>query len=882
MVRKPHGFLILALVLLLVLGLRCFGYAMVVTLAWDANNETELAGYKVYYGTTAGGPYSGSGSSEGASPIVVPLSSLANPSSPEFSVRGLADGTYYFVATAFNTAGLESGYSNEVSVQASTISPTAPPTNGLPTLSSLEVNGISGSTTVYTNDPDGHVVIRIAASDDALVSQYLILDGNSNANSGTFTPIPGGPRQNPIFTVSDFDLDDSDGNHTVYAWVKDDQGLVSATAAKMNIILDRVAPTVALSYSSTNPYSAGDVVTITANFTDSSPILNTPTINVNYAGTGSDISNVSMTQVSNKQWKYIMTVPSGNDGTATVTIAAADAAANPVGSITGGAFVVDNAGPTAVGFPVINYTDSSITITYSESNMQNAALASSYSLNNGLLLSGNGVDTSGTGKAFKLPLNPATLQPYTIYTLQIGSAVTDASGNVVSSRVLRVDDDDNDGMADDWEKKWFGSITAKDGTLDSDGDGLTDLSEYNYARSNPAWVSNRWALSPLSQDSDGDGIPDQYEVSFGLNPVASSDGDLDLDSDGWSNYKEYLSGAAANDPNSHPQASIDILEVVPLDNAGVPPDTGRIPNNTAAAIRLESSDGIDISNLQAVSLTINDGKSTYTRSASDKNINGQAVVSLVPLERNGNLAYSLWVVYYRTNETTIANAYPYGATVEVTVQATDVKGFSLEPAFFCFRIESEEAARWAEENAPATVVSNDTPMVGKKTVTVQGGALNGAGIIYDSSLAQELGFEPGFGPIEEVPQAPGLGVPLNLFPPAVFRNPLTLTIPCPGDKDVSDVSIYYYDGREWWLACDAAGNVTPEGAGWMVPGSRVNHNEDQNSPAYVQIQVYHFSAAAATEDPDSNTPVGNSRSVAVSGSSSGSGSGGCFISTLWD
>jgi hypothetical protein len=228
----------------------------------------------------------------------------------------------------------------------------------------------------------------------------------------------------------------------------------------------------------------------------------------------------------------------------------------------------------------------------------------------------------------------------------------------------------------------------------------------------------------------------------------------------------------------------------------------------------------------------------------------------------------------------MVSVYPYGATVEVTVQAIDVKGFSLEPAFFSFTIEGEEAARWAEEKAPVTVVSNDTPTVGKKTVTVQGGTLDGASIIYDSSLAQELGFEPEFGPIEEVPQAPGVGVPLNLLPPTVFPNPVTLNIPCPGYKDVNNLSVYYYDGREWWLACDAAGNVTPEGVTWMVPGSRVNHNEDQNSRAYIQIQVHHFSAAAAGEAPEPSTSVGNTSSVAVSGSSSGSG--GCFISTLWD
>lgn len=857
-------------------------YALDVTLAWDPNSETDLAGYKIYYGTAAGGPYNGIGSSDGSSPIVVPLGNLTNPASPEFTVRGLADGTYYFVATAYNSGAFESGYSNEVSAQAST---TPPPTNSAPTLSSLEINGTSGSTAVYSNDLNGQVDIRIVASDDSLVSQYLVLDGNNNPNGGTFTGIPGGQRQYPIFAVTDFPLNNAEGNHTIYAWVKDDQGVVSPIATKTNVILDRVAPTVALSYSATNPYNAGDVVTITANFTDSNPISGTPKISISYAGTGSDISNASMTQVNNKQWRYVFTVPSGNDGTATVTISAADAAGNTVGSVTGSTFVVDNAGPTVVGFPVINYSENSMTITYSESNMQNATLASSYSLNNGLLLSGNGMDTSGTGKVFKLPLNPATLQRYLIYSLQIGNTVADASGNAVSSRAIRINDDDNDGMADDWEKKWFGSITAKDGTLDSDGDGLTDLSEYSYAKSNPGWGSNRWALSPLSQDSDGDGILDKYEISFGLNPVSNSDRDLDLDGDGWSNYQEYLYGFSVDDPNAHPQASIDIVEVIPLDNAGIPPDTSRVPNETAASVRLESTNGIDITNSQAVSLTINDGESTYTRTANDKNTNGQEVVRLVPLETNGNIAYSLWLSYYRTNETNIANVYPYGATVEVAVQVFDAKGFSLEPAFFSFRIESEEAAMKAQEKTPVTVVSKDTPVVGKKTVTVQGGALDGASIIYDSALAQELGFEPQFGPIEEVPQASGLCVPLNLLPPAVFPNPVSLNIPCPGYKDVRGLFVYYYDGREWRLACDAAGNVTPEGVGWMVPGSRINHNEDQNGPAYIQIQVYHFSAAAAGgEAPATSTPETNTRSVAISGSSSGSdsGSGGCFISTLWD
>ena len=645
MSKTKPAFSMIGLCLLLVLSLPSLGYALDVTLAWDANSETDLAGYKLYYGTTSGGPYNGSGSSDGGSPIVVPLNSLANPSSPEFTVHSLSDGITYFVLTAYNTEGLESGNSNEASTtstvnrppvlspigsrsideaqtltfaltatdpdgdslsysagnlptgasfnpttrtftwtpgygaagnysvlftvtdngtpptsdsetvtitvgnvnrppvlspigsrsideaqtltfaltatdpdgdslsysagnlptgasfnpttrtftwtpgygaagnysvlftvtdngtpptsdsetvtitvgnvnrppvlspigsrsidEAQTLTfaltatdpdgdslsysagnlptgasfnpttrtftwtpgygaagnysvlftvtdngtpPTSdsetvtitvgnvnrppvlspigsrsigeaqtltfaltatdpdgdslsysagnlptgasfnpttrtftwtpgygtagnysvlftvtdngtPPTsdsetvtitvgnvNRPPALSSLEVNGATGTSTVYANDPIGHVDIRIVASDDILVSQYLILDGNSNPNGGTFTGIPGGPRQNPIFTVTDFTLNNAEGNHTIYAWVKDDQGLVSSIATKTNVI-------------------------------------------------------------------------------------------------------VDNAGATVVGFPVINYTESSVTVTYSESNMQNATLASSYSLNNGL------------------------------------------------------------------------------------------------------------------------------------------------------------------------------------------------------------------------------------------------------------------------------------------------------------------------------------------------------------------------------------------------------------------------------------------------------------------------------------------------------------------
>ncbi len=471
---------------------------------------------------------------------------------------------------------------------------------------------------------------------------------------------------------------------------------------------------------------------------------------------------------------------------------------------------------------------------------------------------------------FRFPLNPGTLQRYVIYSMQISSAVTDELGNSVLTNTARVNDDDNDGMADDWEKQWFGSIAAKNGSTDSDTDGLTDGSEYNYARSNSGWGSNRWSLSPVNQDSDGDGIPDRYELLSGLNPVSSSDRDLDSDNDGWSNFEEYLYGTSANDPNSCPQplAAVEVVEAIPLNNSGVPPSNEQIPNNTAFGVRMKSVNGIDMTDPDAVTFSVNDGSNTYTRRLNDLNGSGTRILRVLPLDADGNSVYSLWVVYYRSNETSIANSYPYDSVVEVSVTARDADGQEMEPISFRFKIEGKDQDSARKGNIPETVTSIDTSG-SKKTVSVVSGPLEGASVTYESNLMQEIGLEPYIGPAEDIPplsMGKAAGVAITLLPPAVFPNGVTVTIPCPGYKDVSTLSLYYYDGEKWILACDSAGNVTPEGEGWMVPGSRVNHN---GNPSYVEIGVYHFSAVIAATT--SGTTVN---------AETGGGGGGCFIDSL--
>ena len=85
----------------LVMGLLpAVGQCAQVTLAWDANSESNLAGYTLYYGT-ASGNYS-------------QHVNVGNTTSHTLS--GLTEGlTYYFAATAYDDQDNESGFSQEIS-----------------------------------------------------------------------------------------------------------------------------------------------------------------------------------------------------------------------------------------------------------------------------------------------------------------------------------------------------------------------------------------------------------------------------------------------------------------------------------------------------------------------------------------------------------------------------------------------------------------------------------------------------------------------------------------------------------------------------------------------------------------------------------------------
>jgi hypothetical protein len=102
------------------------------TLEWDPNSEPDLAGYSIHWGETQGGPYPNQYDVT-ADHTTVTLNGLENEG------PGFQEGkTYYFVATAFDTGGLRSGYSNEVAAVVPDLPPDAP--QGLTIKVTVELN----------------------------------------------------------------------------------------------------------------------------------------------------------------------------------------------------------------------------------------------------------------------------------------------------------------------------------------------------------------------------------------------------------------------------------------------------------------------------------------------------------------------------------------------------------------------------------------------------------------------------------------------------------------------------------------------------------------------------------------------------------------------
>lgn len=156
-------------------------YAASVTLAWDPNQEADIAGYRLHYGASSGN-YTDS-------------VDVGNKTQHTLSLPD--DGkTYYCAATVYTVAGLESDFSNEVTLNNSTqctysISPT-----------SQNIGASGGTGTINVTAGSG-----CAWSAQGTVSWFTITSGAGGTGNGTVqysvTPNTTASARTAVMTIAE-------------------------------------------------------------------------------------------------------------------------------------------------------------------------------------------------------------------------------------------------------------------------------------------------------------------------------------------------------------------------------------------------------------------------------------------------------------------------------------------------------------------------------------------------------------------------------------------------------------------------------------------------------------------------------------------------------
>lgn len=239
-----------------------------VTLAWDPSPEPDVAGYILYYGPAS----------------TVYTNSIDVGNAVTGRVSGLTvSATYFFVVTAYNTAGLQSDPSNEIQY-------TVPQPGAGPSISAI------GNQTVAQGSPA--VVIPFTVNEAGLSAASLVVAGTSS-NPGLVPDInivSGGISSNRTLTV--LPLLNGLGATTITLRVSDGVGGSASTTFTLTVAPVNHPPTISglsnvltgVNTPVTVPFAVNDLETpvgdLIVSAFSSNPIL-APNISMTLGGSGS-------------------------------------------------------------------------------------------------------------------------------------------------------------------------------------------------------------------------------------------------------------------------------------------------------------------------------------------------------------------------------------------------------------------------------------------------------------------------------------------------------------------------------------------------------------------------------------------------------------------
>ena len=347
-------------------------------------------------------------------------------------------------------------------------------------------------------------------------------------------------------------------------------------------------------------------------------------------------------------------------------------------------------------------------------------------------------------------------------------------------------------------------------------------------------------------DLDSDDLPDDWEVAWGLNPRSGNtdlgEGKLgDFDGDGNSNFVEFINGTDPKDYTSFPGPLPRIVKSLPFYNldAGVTPE---VPDNTSFCVLIvDKGSGIDLNNTDNIRILVNDGDNiAYT-----VDLSNEKTVRTIKLNTNepDSAVSALWVAYDRPKEDQLSmQRYPFEAQVHFSVEIRNNDDNLIREEFY-YEIETQalhDERTSSERKVEAKTLGPEDPDVNDPEhaydtgLQVISGLLEHTKLIFNSAHPAKPAIFIDFEGLENVER---MSPTAYVQPPTLFAPPAKLIIPIPDIRQVDSVEIYIKEGDQWVPACSTNCQVGSNGYGWIVPGSRVNHNN--GNPSRIEIKLHH-------------------------------------------
>ena len=186
-----------------------------VTLAWDPDSGTDIiTNYNIYYGV-ASATYT---------------NTVSAGTNTTVTISSLVDGTtYYFAATAVDTAGLESDYSTEISALIGAMLTNTPPTLGA--LANMTINENAGFQTINLSG------ITSGASSE---SQTLVVTASSSNPALILTPAVSYASPSTTGSIKFTPVASSYGSATVTVTVNDGGASNNVVSRSFNVTVNQV------------------------------------------------------------------------------------------------------------------------------------------------------------------------------------------------------------------------------------------------------------------------------------------------------------------------------------------------------------------------------------------------------------------------------------------------------------------------------------------------------------------------------------------------------------------------------------------------------------------------------------------------------------------